>query len=112
MRALVTVAVMLTLAALTSGCGLVMAEGATVIGTEKTIGDHIVSWTSNKDCSTYRKNTGRTYCKEDDIQPKPRVHCYRTLASVTCYEKPEKSGRRREVGDNSHNIGNEVLDRR
>lgn len=99
MRILVILTMMLSL----SACGaFVMAEGATIMASEKTIGDHIISWSSNKDCSTYRKQTGRTYCKEDDIQPKSKVHCYRSLGAVTCYDEPENSSRQ-EVGRNDHN---------
>lgn len=86
-----------------SGCELLLVEGATTMATGKTATDHIVSWTSNKDCSTYRKNTGTgTYCKEDEVHPTPKVHCYRTLGEVTCYEDPDPSGRP-EVGANDQN---------
>lgn len=98
MRMVLVLITALTLA----GCEIVALEGATMMGTEKTLSDHILSFTSNKDCSTYRTLTGRTYCKEDDVQPKAQVHCYRTLGEVSCYANPEGGGRQ-EVGRNDHN---------
>jgi hypothetical protein len=95
-------AVILAAASVLGGCELVLLEGATMVGSDKSLADRIVSWSSNKDCSGYRRATGRTYCKEDDIQPTPQVHCYRTIGEVTCYEQPEASGRP-EVGRNDHN---------
>ncbi|PCI40332.1 MAG: hypothetical protein COB46_07025 [Rhodospirillaceae bacterium] len=57
-----------------------------VMGTDKTIMDHIQSYRSGKDCSTVRTEKGRTYCREDEPNPIPKVTCYRTLADVMCYE--------------------------
>ena len=37
-------------------------EGVTAAGTGKTIGDHMASFATGKNCSTVRKNTGRHYC--------------------------------------------------
>lgn len=85
-----------------SGCELALLEGGSMMATQKTFSDHVVSLTSNKDCSTYRKNTTGTYCKEDEVHPTPKVHCYRTLGEVTCYEDPDPSGRP-EVGRNDQN---------
>lgn len=67
-------------------------EGATIIGTDKTIGDHIVSFATDKNCSTVRKHLGKTYCEEDEIGRVDEVYCYRTLAKVTCYAEPSPHG--------------------
>lgn len=67
---------------------LAAVEGLTVIGTHKTIGDHIVSYQRGKNCSTVRVQLGRTYCEEDEQVPPEEVYCYRTLGDVTCYDKP------------------------
>jgi uncharacterized protein YcfL len=67
-------------------------EGMTVIGTGKTISDHIVSFTSGKNCSTVRKNTGRHYCEEDEVTVPEEVYCYNTLGNVSCYAQPAPHG--------------------
>ena len=64
------------------GAGLVMA-------TDKTLSDHLVSYQTGKDCSTVRAEQGRTYCREDEPNPMPVVHCYQTLGDVTCYSAPD-----------------------
>ena len=64
---------------------------AVTMGTDKTVLDHIVSFSSGKDCSTVRTEQGRTYCREDELNPAPNVHCYRSLADVTCYAEPSAS---------------------
>ncbi|MBL6927970.1 MAG: hypothetical protein ISR44_02255 [Rhodospirillales bacterium] len=93
---------------LVGGCGIappfVMIDGGVVIGSDKTMIDHVVSMSSGKDCSLVRKERGMTYCKEDEVIPRPEVYCYRELAKVTCYDKPDtRQGERRQVGDNEHN---------
>ncbi len=81
-----------------------MVDGAVVIGSDKTMIDHVISMASGKDCSLVRKERGMTYCKEDEVVPRPEVYCYRELAKVTCYDKPDTRQRDRpQVGDNDHN---------
>lgn len=63
-------------------------EAVTVIGTDKTLGDHIVSFTTGKNCSTIRRKTGQTYCEEDEVMPPEEIYCYRTLGKVSCYGEP------------------------
>lgn len=96
MRTLVTIVSLLALAA----CNELSIFGtASVVATDKTLADHAVSYFSGKDCYTVRKETGRSYCKEDERNPTPTVHCYRNLGGVTCYEKQNPYGdRRKEVG--------------
>lgn len=60
-----------------------------VMATDKTLSDHIVSYQTGKDCSTVRVENGRTYCREDEPNPIPTVHCYRTIGDVTCYSMPD-----------------------
>lgn len=62
---------------------------ASVMATDKTIPDHLVSYRSGKDCSTVRVEQGRTYCREDEPNPQPVAYCYRTLGDVTCYSQPD-----------------------
>ena len=70
--------------------GLIV-DGATIIATDKTVGDHIASIRSGKDCSTVRKDLGQTYCVEDEdaAQTKFQGYCYNTLGTVTCYTEPD-----------------------
>ena len=67
-------------------------EGATVVGTGKTISDHIVSFATGKNCSTVRKNTGKHYCEEDEVAVPDEVYCYNTLGEVSCYSEPRPHG--------------------
>lgn len=104
---------LMALAAL-AGCGPVVSAGVpgaaqvdmlTVMGTEKTIVDHVISYSSGKDCSYVNVERGNRYCKEDEPVIKPRVHCYKTLASATCYTVPDPYGNGdSELGKNDHNM--------
>lgn len=72
----------------TAGNVNMISTGVTM-ATDKTLMDHIVSYRSGKDCSTVRKELGRTYCVEDEPNPIPAVHCYPSLGDVTCYANPD-----------------------
>jgi len=79
-------------------------EGASLMATDKTMLDNAISLLSGKDCSTVRKEAGRTYCVEDEPNPTAAVHCYKTLGDVTCYDRPDPYGdRQQKVGINDHN---------
>jgi len=71
-------------------------EGFTLISTGKTIADHIVSFTTGKDCSTVRKNVGQHYCEEDDVAVQDEVFCYKTLGDVSCYPIPAPHGEKQQ----------------
>ncbi|MGH6662529.1 MAG: hypothetical protein ACREB6_13400 [Rhodospirillales bacterium] len=108
MRAILAVIVMAAFGLL-AGCSLVpgvaQVEGAFVVGTEKTLEDHIISISSGKNCSSVRKEKGLTYCVEDEIQVKPKVYCYPTLGSPTCYDRPDPhQGRQQRLDENDHNM--------
>ena len=81
------------------------AELFSIVGTEKTIADHVVSLGSGKNCSTVRRERGLHYCEEDTPNVKPDVYCYKTLARVTCYNRPDPfiNGSKR-LGSNDHNL--------
>ena len=66
--------------------------GAAVLSTGKTISDHIVSFSTGKNCSTVRKNIGQHYCEEDEVENLDEVFCYNTLGNVTCYASPAPHG--------------------
>ncbi len=95
------------LAATPGGFNLIsgQAEILSIIGTDKTIADHVISLGSGKNCSTVRRERGLHYCEEDEPEAKAQVYCYNTLARVTCYGKPDphQSGARR-LGINDHNL--------
>ena len=81
-------------------------EGASAVGTGKTVSDHFVSYASGMNCSTIRSNTGRTYCEENESNPTPKVWCYRTIGKAVCYDRPDPyQGNQRKIGDNDHNLG-------
>jgi hypothetical protein len=102
MRTLVTIFFLLALAACN---GISMFGTASVVATDKTLSDHAVSYFSGKDCYTVRKETGRSYCKEDERNPTPTVHCYRNLGGVTCYEKQNPyNDRRKEIGTEGYEL--------
>jgi len=69
-----------------------LIEGASVVATDKTIGDHVISFATGKNCSTVRKQLGQTYCEEDEVGHVDEVYCYRTLGRPTCYAVPSPHG--------------------
>jgi hypothetical protein len=85
--------------------GLGQADALTVIGTDKTLVDHVVSFSSGKNCSFIRTERGLHYCEEDEPVVNPEVYCYNTLGSVTCYTRPDPHhGRHQKLGENDHNL--------
>ena len=82
----------------------VPVEGAFVIGTDKTMTDHVISMTSGKNCSSIRKEKDLTYCEEDEPKIKQNIFCYRTLARVTCYDRPDPNPGRKRDDLNEHNL--------
>ena len=85
--------------------GVAQAQGAFVIGTDKTIEDHVISMTSGKNCSTIRSERGLTHCVEDEPRVNPNIYCYKTLGKVTCYDRPDPhKGRHQRVDRNDHNM--------
>jgi len=85
--------------------GVAQIDALTVVGTDKSIVDHVVSYSSGKDCSYVYIEKGNRYCKEDEPVIKPQVYCYRTLANMTCYERPDPHANgQREIGNNDHNL--------
>ena len=107
------VASVLLLGALTA-CGPTVATGVpglaqidilSVVGTDKSIMDHVVSYSSGKDCSNVYVEKGNRYCKEDEPIIKPQVYCYKSIGRATCYERPDPHNNGyREIGNNEHNM--------
>lgn len=102
MRFVAAMALTLLLAACASWA---VVDGLAIIGTDKTLEDHVVSFSSGKNCSIVRTERGLTYCEEDQVVPVAPIFCYRTLGSVTCYDRPDPHrGRHQKVGENGHNF--------
>ncbi len=110
MRFAAAIAVVVLLGACSSALTpYAMVNGAFLMATDKTMEDHVVSLASGKNCSTVRADTGRSYCEEDELNPSPAVYCYRTLGSVTCYDRPDPhNGRHQRLGENHHNYDREL----
>ena len=84
--------------AVLAGCGtmapypflaLIGGETASLSTTDKTLGDHIASSVTGKDCSTFEAMEKRPYCKPHGSPPNPSMDdplCYRTLGDVDCYD--------------------------
>ncbi|WP_096701010.1 hypothetical protein [Magnetospirillum sp. 15-1] len=75
-------------------------EALSLINTHKTVGDHIIGWITDKDCSSPRAERGDAYCMEVPGRPTPppQVYCYSTLARPTCYSQPYNEGNDRLIG--------------
>lgn len=66
-------------------------DGISIINTQKTLDDHLVSWISGDDCSTLKAMHGEPYC-----QPRPAevpkiartTYCYKDLVGTSCYLRP------------------------
>ncbi len=67
-------------------------DGVTIATTGKTISDHIVSYTSGKNCSTVRRQTGQNFCAEDDLSTPEEIYCYNSLGNVNCFASPQPYG--------------------
>jgi len=109
MRSALIFAALLFLGACAYIPGWAGLEGVSAATTKKTFTDHLVSVSSGKNCSTVRVNRGQSYCEEDEINPRPKVFCYRTIGSVSCYDRPDPYGRQQVVGGNDHNRPTERL---
>jgi hypothetical protein len=69
--------------------GLAQMDVFTVMGTDKTLIDHAISISSGKNCSSVELEKGGYFCEEDEPKITHNMNCYKTLASVTCYDRPD-----------------------
>lgn len=70
----------------------VAGTGASLVSltsTKKTLGDHVASAATGKDCSTISFTETGDYCPEKVTVDRSRVYCYRTLADVECHHIPD-----------------------
>lgn len=86
---------------------LIGLDALSVINTKKTIDDHFVSWVTGDDCSTVRASRGEPYCQVT-LKPGPVVqrtaYCYKTLAAISCYDKPVPSDAERFIGTRTDDV--------
>lgn len=65
------------------------ADIITLNATRKTIGDHIVSAATGRDCSVISFTETGDYCPDKVVVDRTKVYCYRTLADVECHHIPD-----------------------
>ncbi len=71
------------------GGALVGADIVTLNATKKTVGDHLVSAATGRDCSVISFEKTGDYCPDKVVVDRSRVYCYRTLADVECHHIPD-----------------------
>lgn len=79
---------------------LLAIDLATLIVTDKTMIDHMMSYFREEDCSSVRASQGEPYCRPWRVAftPAPEPFCYRSLARVTCYATPNPYGSDHRMG--------------
>ena len=97
-RILVICGALLGLTACGADVGLVLLATSTAsfIHTDKTVVDHAVGLSTDRDCSILYMANDENYCKPPvPIEPgqvaymSQALYCYRTLGGVTCYDRPD-----------------------
>ncbi|WP_449233613.1 hypothetical protein [Azospirillum doebereinerae] len=68
---------------------LIAVDIITLNATKKTVGDHIVSAATGRDCSVISLSETGDYCPDKVVVDRSRVYCYRTLADVECHHIPD-----------------------
>jgi len=85
----------LALALLLGGC----AEAATMAavntvnavsddGSGQTIGDRVMSWAADQECSTEAFRAGQPWCRPKATAAPETPVCYRSIGRITCYDAP------------------------
>jgi hypothetical protein len=85
---------------------------ASVVTTDKTIPDHVVSLATGHDCSTVRYSTGGYYCTKPlpaNTPVETRLYCYRSIGRITCYDKAIPGEEARLVTDPRHVISSRTV---
>lgn len=83
-----------------TGVALANLEVVSVMTTKKTIGDHLATWITGKDCSAVRAEREGAWCVDWPSPPTPpaQVYCYASLARPSCYAQPYNEGNDRLIG--------------
>lgn len=87
-------------------------NGASVVASDKTVPDHIVSLVTGQDCSLVRYSDGGYYCVQRPVENVPvetRLYCYRSLGGITCYDQPVPGDEGRLVTDPRHVVSSRAL---
>jgi hypothetical protein len=78
------------------GLVLLATSTASFIHTDKTVVDHAVGFSTDRDCSILYMANDENYCKPPvPIEPgqvaymSQALYCYRTLGGATCYDRPD-----------------------
>ena len=68
---------------------LLAADAISVINTQKSVEDHVVSLITGMDCSVVRASMGDHYCIDTTVAPTVvrTTYCYKSLGSVSCYDQ-------------------------
>ncbi len=97
-RVFVICGALLGLTACGADIGLVLLATSTAsfIHTDKTVVDHAVGFSTDRDCSILYAANDQSYCKPSvPIEPaqvaymSQALYCYRTLGGVSCYDRPD-----------------------
>ncbi len=97
-RVFVICGALLGLTACGADIGLVLLATSTAsfIHTDKTVVDHAVGFSTDRDCSILYMANDENYCKPTvPIEPSQvaymsqALYCYRTLGGATCYDRPD-----------------------
>ncbi len=84
---------------------MLVGEGLSLVGTQKSLSDHLFTMVSGMDCSSaYTVNNG-DYCRPYEQKPETipmRLYCYRSLGRADCYTQPL-------TGKNDQLIGTQVV---
>ncbi len=75
-------------------------EIASLVGTKKTMFDHVATWVTGRDCSSPRAERNGAYCVDWPAHPAPppQEYCYATLGRPTCYAQPYSQDRGSLIG--------------
>ena len=73
---------------------VMIIDGVAVTTTGKTISDHIVSYTTGKNCSSVRRQKGQNFCEEDDLSLPEEIYCYNSIGNVSCYKSSQPFGQK------------------
>ena len=78
---------------------LVGVSIVSLIHTDKTLTDHVMSSIEDQDCSVLHVVDKEPYCQDkpgaeapldsNDSVDQARSYCYRTLGSISCYRQPD-----------------------
>ena len=64
-------------------------EVASLVNTNRTMGDQVISHLTEQDCSViYAKDEGH-YCRSENLKVVHQPYCYKSLAGVDCYAEPD-----------------------